>query len=185
MPMKKLMAVMLAGLLLAASVVNADPDRWVAGAILGTAAGLVIAHNVHGVNPWVAAPAGAVLGGYLGSQGDRHGRPYWGYYGYRQPNYYSRYNNWYGYPYGFSDPYAHPQTRIVYVREQEKAKPLPVQPIADPHPGVDLIKISILNSNGIRTDVPLLRVKGRFVGPQGEDYETLPTTDMLTKRYGM
>ncbi len=57
--------------------------------------------------------------------------------------------------------------------------------VADPHPGVDLIKVSILNSNGMRTDVPILRTGGKFVGPQGESYETLPTAAALARRYGM
>jgi hypothetical protein len=60
-----------------------------------------------------------------------------------------------------------------------------VNPVADPHPGVDLIKVSILNSNGMRTDIPILRTAGKFVGPQGEQYETLPTAADLTRRYGM
>jgi hypothetical protein len=57
--------------------------------------------------------------------------------------------------------------------------------VSDPHPGVDLIKVSILNSNGMRTDIPILRTAGKFVGPQGEQYETLPTAAELTRRYGM
>lgn len=57
--------------------------------------------------------------------------------------------------------------------------------VADPHPGVDLIKVSILNSNGIRTDVPIIRAAGKFVGPQGETYDALPSAAELTRRYGM
>jgi hypothetical protein len=68
-----------------------------------------------------------------------------------------------------------------------KSAPLPPEKVevSDPHPGVDLIKVSILHSNGIRTDIPLLRVKGKFVGPQGETYETLPSSEVLAARYGM
>lgn len=54
----------------------------------------------------------------------------------------------------------------------------------DLHPGVELVKISVLQANGIRTDVPLLRMKDRFIGPQGEEYETLPTEEVLRERYG-
>jgi hypothetical protein len=57
--------------------------------------------------------------------------------------------------------------------------------VADPHPGVDLVKISILHRNGVRTDVSLLRVGDRFVGPQGETYETLPSAAVLASRYGL
>jgi len=55
----------------------------------------------------------------------------------------------------------------------------------DLHPGVDLIKISILHSNGIRTDIPILRTGTKFIGPQGEEYHALPTSKQLAKRYGM
>lgn len=57
--------------------------------------------------------------------------------------------------------------------------------VSDPHPGVDLVKISVLHRNGVRTDVSLLRVGDRFIGPQGEAYETLPSATVLTARYGM
>jgi len=79
-------------------------------------------------------------------------------------------------------------------REAERAErteraPAPNRAAADaapdPHPGVDLVKISILHSNGVRTDIPLLRVGGRFVGPQGETYDELPSAGALARRYGM
>jgi hypothetical protein len=73
---------------------------------------------------------------------------------------------------------------VQYEGGQPRPKgPVPV--VTDPQPGVDLIKVSILNANGVRTDVPILRVKDRYVGPQGEEYPALPTTEQLTKRYGM
>lgn len=160
---------------------EADPDRTVVGAVLGTAAGLIVANNVHGVNPWVAAPVGAVLGGYIGAQYDRHEDWAWSHRerGYRHGDYR------HGYPYARGYAYAEPAPAVVYVQEKAPPKPEPVAQPADPHPGVDLIKISILNSNGIRTDIPILRVKDRFIGPQGETYETLPSSEMLAKKYGM
>lgn len=60
--------------------------------------------------------------------------------------------------------------------------PSPAAP--DLQPGVDLIKISILNSNGVRTDIPILRTGGRFIGPQGESYPALPTSEELRQKYG-
>ena len=57
--------------------------------------------------------------------------------------------------------------------------------VPDLHPGVDLVKVSILHSNGVRSDIPVLRMNDRFVGPKGEEYESLPTAEMLTERYGM
>lgn len=62
-------------------------------------------------------------------------------------------------------------------------EPAPFVP--DLHPGVDLVKVSILNSNGTRSDIGILRVGARFVGPQGESYETLPSAETLRARYGM
>jgi hypothetical protein len=64
-------------------------------------------------------------------------------------------------------------------------KPVLDVKVADPHPGVDLIKISIMNANGVRTDVPILRIKDKFVGPQGESYDALPSSELLAQRYGM
>jgi len=179
--------------LLGVSSAQAYPNRWIVGAALGTAAGLVIAHNVHGVNPWIAAPVGALVGASIASGHDRdrhnnrvvvHDRGY--YDGYRG-GYRGR-----GYAYRDSWCYAPPRTQVVYVHDAVVDTPAPAPAVRaaapqpqDPQPGVDLIKVSILNSNGIRTDVPILRVNGKFVGPQGEQYETLPSNEVLTQRYGM
>jgi hypothetical protein len=162
---------------------EARPERWFAGAALGTAAGLIIANNVHGVNPWVAAPVGAVVGGYLFDHSERghRGHP-------------SHYRHGWDYPFEFGYHYGYvcPPVQTVVVAPPPPlvvaAPPpvqTPVQPTADLHPGVDLIKVSILNRNGIRTDVPILRINGKFVGPQGEEYATLPTSATLAARYGM
>lgn len=183
--MERIVIVVLMSLCLPAAGVKADPNGTVWGAIAGTAAGLIIANNVHGVNPWVAAPVGAVLGGYIGSQYDRYRYDDvyddWSY-GYHAP-YYRR---GYSHRHDHGGYYSPPRKTVVYV-EGSKAKPgkSPAEEAPDVHPGVDLIKVSILNSNGVRTDVPILRVKGRFVGPQGESYDSLPTAEALAKRYGM
>lgn len=71
---------------------------------------------------------------------------------------------------------------------REKAKTsaaVPSVPTPLHHPGVDLIKVSILNRNGVRTDVPVLRVGNRFVGPRGEEYPELPRSEDLAHIYGM
>ena len=183
--MKQMLVIVLSVALLPIGTVKADPDNRVVGAVLGTAAGLIVANNVHGVNPWVAAPVGAVVGGYIGAQYDRHEERVWDH---RDRAYYREgYRHGYPYagPYVSPYPYAEPAPAVVYVQEKVKEKPRIVESPADPHPGVDLIKVSILNSNGIRTDVPILRVKGKFVGPQGEAYDTLPSSEALAKRYGM
>jgi hypothetical protein len=61
----------------------------------------------------------------------------------------------------------------------------PPEPVTDRHPGVELIKVSILNPNGVFTDVNVLRIKDRFIGPRGEAYDALPTAEMLARKYGM
>ena len=78
--------------------------------------------------------------------------------------------------------YYHPVVPVVV--QQPGAQQ--AQPAVDNrHPGVDLIKVSILNSNGVRTDVNILRLGDKFVGPRGEAYESLPTSEELAKKYGM
>ena len=56
--------------------------------------------------------------------------------------------------------------------------------ITNRHPGVDLVKVTIMNSNGVQSDVPILRLGGKFVGPQGETYPALPTSAELAAKYG-
>jgi len=157
------------------STAGADPNYTVIGSALGAVAGAVVANNVCGVNKFVAIPAGALIGGVIGNQYNHRDR--YDYYG-RNGNY--RHNGYYGYNgYGYYDADYRPKVIVI---EQPAAAPTA---IADPHPGVDLIKVSILNSNGIRTDVPILRTAGKFVGPQGETYATLPKSAELARRYGM
>jgi hypothetical protein len=192
--MKRFLLIGLIGCYLPVGTAMALPNGKAVGAVAGAAAGLIIANNVHGVNPWVAAPVGALLGGYLGSryedyrryQGERDDGRYDRRYDDRYDR--TRHGDYYrpGYRRGYGyDRYPETRTEVICVEKREKkATPAPVTP-GDPHPGVDLIKVSILNSNGIRTDIPILRVKGKFVGPQGEPYETLPTAEQLAKRYGM
>ena len=187
--MKKLVISVFATILVSAGVTHADSDRWYAGALLGTAAGLIVAHNVHGMNPWIAAPAGALIGGQIasrnvhGSRWDHGYRGYPSHYGYYDGRH-GYYDDWRGYPYGYDYSYPVRQERVIQVREIERVQPVNLQPPVAPPAGADLIKLSILNSNGTRTDVPLLRYKEKFVGPQGEEYDTLPSTEILTRRYG-
>lgn len=190
--MKRMLLIGMLGLCLPNGVL-ALPNGKVVGVVAGTAAGLIVANNVRGVNPWVAAPAGALLGGYIGSRYEQRSRydDYRDNRDYRDYNRSDRYrhdNDYHRSGYrGDYDRYPYPgrRTTVVYV-EKPAPKKKAVAPLpADPQPGVDLIKVSILNSNGIRTDVPILRVKGKFVGPQGESYETLPTAGQLAPRYGL
>lgn len=187
--MKRILLIGLVGFSLPVGAALALPNGAVVGVVAGTAAGLIVANNVHGVNPWVAAPVGALLGGYIGSRyahhddyrDVRHDR-----YGDRDDRYPRRYRYAPGYRHAHG-PYYPPEqvTRVIYVEKPAPKKPDLTPQATDLQPGIDLIKVSILNSNGIRTDIPILRVKGKFVGPQGESYETLPTAEQLTRLYGM
>jgi hypothetical protein len=123
-------------------------------------------HHGHHADGWAAGFVGGVSLGCLA--GDFGWRDRW----YRSCPY-----DWYGNGYAYSQP------AVIYVRDRQKNTP-PAAPPKDLQPGVDLIKISILNSNGVRTDVPILRVGGQFVGPQGEEYEALPSAEVLARRYG-
>ena len=197
--MKRMGVVILAAILVAAGTAQALPPRVIAGAAVGTAVGLVIAHNVGGVNPWVAGTVGALVGGTLAEHRERRGEywyahpPYWGqawdhdryWRGDRHGQRYGPWaRTWYGDPGCYRGYDYDPPPPVVYVPQPQKAVPRPAPP-PDLQPGVDLIKISILNSNGIRTDIPVLRVNGKFVGPQGEEYATLPTAETLAGKYGM
>ena len=187
--MKRFLSVAVVGLCLPLGTAQADPNGTVVGALVGTAAGLIIANNAHGVNPWVAAPVGALVGGYIGSQYDRDDA--WRY-RHGDDRYYDRDRDWHyghdGHRHGYyrgPGYYPPPAPTVVYVEKKTAVSPAPTPPVDSTHPGVDLIKVSIMNSNGVRTDVPILRTGGKFVGPQGEEYEVLPTAEQLAKRYGM
>jgi hypothetical protein len=133
-------------LLSALSLRPAQADSTFIGTLAGAGAGLVAANNVDGVSPWIAAPVGAIAGGYLASRYDDN----------KQSSH---------------QPKRGKKSRLV--------------PTVNLQPGIDLIKVSILNSNGMQTDISILRIKDKFIGPQGEEYSALPTAEALAQIYGM
>jgi hypothetical protein len=140
------------------------------GALIGAALGAAVGASSDHVKTWVSIPVGAAAGALLGHAWERRSSYAWD----DDP---WAYHRWGHYP-------PHRVVERVVRVEAPKAKPAPAAP-ADPHPGVELIKVSILNPNGVRTDVPVLKVGGKFVGPQGETYESLPSSETLAKRYAM
>lgn len=185
---------------------NADPDYAVVGAILGATAGLVIGNNVDGFSREIAIPVCAITGGILGHQYGQH-RQTWRDRYYRDR--YSRYDRHDGrslYPtydrngrdtrygrwddrdrfnrYEYGDP-GYPVKTVTTERYTPKKINATQFTNPDPHPGVDLIKINVLNANGIRTDVPIMRINNEYIGPQGEKYKSLPTAEQLRRRYGL
>ena len=90
----------------------------------------------------------------------------------------------------FSDGYCHcpihlpPQDRRRPVRASAKtAKQRNSPPQHNLHPGVEIIHVSYNGPNGHTRAMRILKVNNRFVGPQGETYATLPTSDELVSRY--
>lgn len=162
----------------------AQADSRTFGTLAGAGAGFVVANNVHGVSPWVAAPVGALAGNYIAS---RYNHADHRSYACNSSRYSTHpYDDGFGYPAGYySDPFPTRSYPSASSRRPKPAKTVRAIPVVDLQPGVDLIKVSILNSNGIRTEVPILRIKDKFVGPQGEEYASLPTAEALTKAYGM
>lgn len=173
--MKLLMITVLAAAIVSAAPASERDGERVVGAAVGAATGLIIANNVRGVDPWVAGPVGAVAGWYAADglarwydsdRRCRHDRVTCA-----------------GCASRYCDHTRRHTVACVPVQKQEQTRPV-VQP-PNLQPGVDLIRVTIQNSNGVRTEVPILRVGEKFVGPQGETYEALPTAAALAKQYGM
>jgi hypothetical protein len=153
--MKKLVAALLAGVLVTGSA-TARPHRAAIGTILGATTGVAVAHHRHHIRREIAVPVLALAGGLIGNYLDR--------------------DAW------CRRCKAPANVEPTATPDERDAPRLDAAP--DLQPGVDLVKISILNPNGIRTDVPILRVGDRFLGPRGEEYKSLPTSQILAERYG-
>jgi hypothetical protein len=178
------------------------------GAILGATAGLVIANNFDGISREIAVPICAITGGVIGHEYGQHRyNPDW-----RDRDYYDHNSRYYkGNRYNPYDQYDrhdrynrhgqwddrarfdrydrdyryYPRKTVTTQRYTPK-KIDAVQFVSpDPHPGVDLIKVTVLNANGIRTDVPIRRINNQYIGPQGESYPSLPAAEQLRRRYGL
>lgn len=170
---------------------SARADEWGSAwraALMGAAVGAIVGHNSDDITTEVAVPAFAVAGALLGYGYDN------GWYGHHDPYYYDDpydpYPNRYGrrdpyapYGYGYRDPYR-ARHGVVYVERRKPAKvhPAPVTP-GDPHPGVELVSVPVTLPGGTSMDLRLIRLPDGFIGPQGEHYDTLPTSAELTARY--
>lgn len=196
--MNKTLIICMGVALLAAPVVSqANNDATtLTGALLGAAGGLIVANHSDHISRAVAVPVGALIGGLIAHEAQNYRWDDYGYrwddYGYRgygwdhyRPGYRYRDDVW-GYPrYDYYGRYYRPSPRVVVVRAaepQRKARIEQPKP-ADLHPGVDLIKVSVPFSSGVSVDIPVLRTGGKFIGPQGEEYPSLPTTKQLAEKY--
>ncbi len=189
--MKRNAAILMCVVLALATVGSRADDnhrtRTWAGALIGAAAGSIIAHNVDGVSEWAAVPAGALIGGAIARDWNNHERYQYGHYKH-YPRHYSR-HYWNHYSYHDDDYYDWNRHNYYYVSHHTHAKkadpePPPVR-TADLHPGVELIKVPLTHSNGMTTELSILKVSGKYIGPQGEEYESLPTAETLKAKYGM
>jgi hypothetical protein len=155
--MKRLVTCLVGGALLCGGPLRAAPNYELVGAAAGVAGGLILANNVDGVSRIWAVPVGALVGSLAGHE----------------------FRSW-----------ARHSEYPVYSLYAVQPAPAPDRDaqrlwIPDPHPGVDLIKVSVVNANGVCTEVPILRVADRFIGPQGESYTNLPTAAELARKYGL
>lgn len=149
--------------------VDARPgEHTVRGALVGTALGFLIGHHVDDIDTRVAVPVLGLMGAAVGHEQDR-----------QEAWRARRARQWEMEGYG--------------QRWQTPAPPPPsaagiVAPAAgsgvDRHPGVELIKVSIVDDRGVNRDIPIIRMATGFIGPKGERYSSLPTEKQLTERYG-
>jgi hypothetical protein len=183
---------------------KADPNYTVVGAILGATAGMVIGNNVNGISMEVAVPVCAITGGVIGHHYEQHRYDYDWPNRYDNDRHFNHHNQYYPYnrhgrqdhyyPYerrGYDD-YRYNRTSRYYPPKTvapQRYTPKKINPqqftAPDPHPGIELIKVTVLNVNGIRTDVPIRKVNNQYIGPQGEIYKSLPPAETLRRKYGL
>ena len=91
-------------------------------------------------------------------------------------------------PYYYDGTYYYQRGSSGYVVVQPVAAPVVVAPaqtvvVAQPVGYNRSVTIQITNRNGTVTNVMLVRKGNGFVGPQGEYYDTMPTTEQLSAIY--
>jgi len=191
--MKVLLTAALA-LVLIAGTTRADSDDWWQGALIGGALGAIVGHNSHDIDTTVAIPAFAAAGALIGYGHDRgwfRHDGYYGYYDWHRPYRYYDPHSWYPryHPRGYGNYRYYPpayrkrsnRRRSSDSGPRHRAAPAAAPP--DLHPGVETVKVPVTLASGLTIDLRILRVNGRFIGPRGEAYETLPTGKELAKRY--
>lgn len=71
-------------------------------------------------------------------------------------------------------------------RTRDKAKQAAAQERLkepDRHPGIAIVSVSLRQPNGMVMPVKLIRTGDKYIGPQGESYESLPDNAKLLERY--
>jgi len=164
--------------LTAPGIARAGHEASLRGALVGAAAGLIVAHHGH-VSEAIAVPAGALVGGLIANNSDHFTDDlhHDDWYPRGDDSYYDRHDR---------DSWRHRRQprQVIVVKQAPKPKRVEAPEPPDLHPGVDLIKVSITLSNGTSVDIPVLRLgDAKFVGPQGEEYTALPTAKQLEEKY--
>ena len=91
-------------------------------------------------------------------------------------------------PYYYDGAYYYQRGPSGYVVVQPVTAPVVVGPtpavvVAQPVEHNRSVTVKISNKNGTVTEVMLVRKGNGFVGPQGEYYDTMPTTEQLSAIY--
>jgi len=169
--------------LTAPGLASGDDGATLRGALVGAAAGLIVAHhgNVPGA---VAVPVGALAGGLIANEVGHYSADDYSHDSGRDSWRHHRANRYYSDDFD-RDAWRHPPQprQIIVIKEVPKQKAVEAPKPPDLQPGVDLIKVSITLANGTSVDIPVLRIGERFVGPQGEEYPSLPTAKQLAEKY--
>ncbi len=183
--MKRILTAALGCLLMVGSVRAGDWDNALRGGLVGGAFGALLG-ELDGVESGVSIPMFATFGALAGYGYDR------GWYRAR------RYDDcWvdYGWPYARYDHdwrWLNRRQYRTYVHgapwSRERAGGTAAvthapPPARDMHPGVSIVIVPIVLTNGMSVDLRILKLGARYVGPQGEAYETLPTAEELQTRY--
>ena len=187
--MKRMAILFLALSLIGGYARAGDGDDALRGGLVGAAFGALLGEIDHGIDSEVAIPLFAGLGALAGYTWDRE----WDYYD-TDYNYYSRYGRRHGRyrrRHGVSWPYDPLPLRyspyaihMVSRPRKEKQQARAPAPAPDRHPGVSLVTVPITLKNGMQIDVRILKLgEDRYVGPQGEAYDSLPTAEVLAARY--
>ena len=183
--MKHLYAVTISLLLLCGEAAAGSRETFY-GALMGAAVGSMVGHHSSGISTEVAIPAFAALGALAGYGYDR---------GWYDDDVYRVYDPW-DYDYRHGDRY---RPRWHYRPRRYRARPLrpsrivvaprsnrsgrPAVPAPNLHPGVKIHIVPVALGNGVSVDLRVLEVNGRFIGPQGEEYDSRPTAEVLAQKY--
>jgi hypothetical protein len=165
-------------------------DDSLRGGLIGAAIGAIVGHNSGDIDTEWAVPAFAAAGALLGSEynNDWYSHSSYGYddpWYYRNPHY--RHRRYHYAPRYYHHPrhrtYREPRARRHRPQPvKKKRKSIEVKP-ANVHPGIAVSIVSVSLANGSAIDFRILKINGRFVGPKGETYETMPAAEQLAEHH--